>query len=77
MPSGTATVTPSNGGATVAFNMIGLTPGSAHTVDVQSGTCPSVAFGTSGSSLGVVTADASGQLRRAFRLLFRRAVPRP
>lgn len=61
-PSGTATVTPGSSGDQVAFDMIGLTPSSSHSVDVTPGACPSVVSGTVGTSLGTVTADASGQL---------------
>ena len=61
-PSGTATITPSNTGAKVAFNMISLTPSSQHSVDVAPGKCPKVVSTTAGTSLGVVGADASGQL---------------
>ncbi|MFL5864218.1 MAG: amidohydrolase family protein [Solirubrobacteraceae bacterium] len=67
MPRGTATVTSGNRGATVRFNMFGLTPSSTHAVDVQRGTCRRSAFGTPGASVGVVSADASGQLHGSVR----------
>jgi plastocyanin len=62
MPHGTATLTREGAAVKVSFAMWGLTPGSAHTVDLTSGVCPGQVSGTEGRRLGVIRTNSEGEL---------------
>jgi hypothetical protein len=61
VPIGSATLSRSSGRVKVSLSVLGLTPGSMHNVDLGNGRCARI-----GTSLGVVTAAASGQVHRSF-----------
>ena len=50
-----------DGNLHVRFKLFGLTPASTHSVDIQSGTCPST-FRIGAGAVGALQANAQGQI---------------
>lgn len=71
MPTGSVTVHHTHGGGlAVALNALGLTPGSAHEVNLSTDQCDAIA---TGSGMHAVEADGSGRLQARFQVSKRRS----